>query len=104
ERDAPTLEHQAETSKRRGLGRMKIDLSGGVAVVTGVGKGIGRELVMTLAREGMTTISLDVNQTDLDTVAAELEAIGAAGRQYNCDVRDGARIRSIIDEVTAEFG
>src|SRR5690554_908383 len=104
ERDAPALDHQAGTRKRRGIGRMKIDLSGGVAVITGVGKGIGRELVMTLAREGMTTISLDVNQADLDSVAAELEASGAASRQYNCDIRDGERIRGIIEEVTAEFG
>jgi len=83
---------------------MRIDLSGGVAIVTGVGKGIGRELVMTLAREGMTTISLDVNQADLDAVALELTAAGTPGRQYVCDVRDGARIRTIIDEVTTEYG
>ena len=83
---------------------MNIDLSGQVAVVTGAGKGIGREIVMTLAREGVTTISVDTTQSDLDDVATELGAAGYLSRQYACDVRDAERIRSIIAEIAEEFG
>src|SRR5690554_1088889 len=83
---------------------MNIDLSGQVAIVTGVGRGIGRELVTRLSAEGVTTISVDVTRADLEEVADELAAEGHEGRQYVGDVRDSARIKEIVAEVTEEFG
>lgn len=83
---------------------MQIDISGQVAIVTGVGKGIGREIVTTLAKEGVITISFDINQADLDAVNEELTAGGFTGRQYRCDIRDKARVDEIVAEVVAEFG
>jgi len=83
---------------------VNIDLSGQVAIVTGVGRGIGRELVTRLSAEGVTTISIDVTGADLEEVADELAAEGHEGRQYIGDVRDSARIRAIIADVTEEFG
>ena len=50
---------------------MEIDLKGKVAIVTGAGRGIGREIAETLAREGATTVVTDVRQDLLDDVAAE---------------------------------
>ena len=83
---------------------MNIDLKNKIAIVTGVGKGIGHEIVMTLAREGVVTISLDVNRQDLDAVGAELAAGGFEGRQYVCDVRDSSRIDEIVVEVAERYG
>ncbi|WP_167051804.1 SDR family NAD(P)-dependent oxidoreductase [Salinibacterium sp. ZJ77] len=83
---------------------MELTLSGQVAVVTGVGRGIGREIVLTLAREGVTTVALDINPDDLASLADELGAIGGEHAQYTCDVRDGARIREIVADVDARFG
>jgi 3-oxoacyl-[acyl-carrier protein] reductase len=80
-----------------------IDLSGKVAIVTGVGRGIGREILLTLAGEGVTTIALDVNQSELDSLAKELAARNCKGRQFVCDVRNFKRIQEIVQEVTAEY-
>jgi 3-oxoacyl-[acyl-carrier protein] reductase len=83
---------------------MEINLTGNVAIVTGVGKGIGREIVTTLAREGVRTIALDVSADDLATLKEELAAIGGEHTQYVADVRDGARIRQIVAEIDERFG
>lgn len=83
---------------------MHIDLTHKVAIITGAGTGIGREIVLTLAREGVVTVSLDVHRPHLDTLGAELSALGFEGRQYECDVRDSFRISEIVADVTDRYG
>jgi 3-oxoacyl-[acyl-carrier protein] reductase len=83
---------------------MEIVLRGKVAIVTGAGRGIGREIAGTLAREGAATVVTDVRQDLLDDVAAEWGRQRWTGRQYLCDVRDSARIRRVVDDVTRELG
>ena len=76
---------------------MEIDLEGKIAIVTGAGRGIGREIAETLGREGATAVVTDVRQDLLDDVAATFRRHGWAGRQYVCDVRDAARIRTVVE-------
>ena len=83
---------------------MEIDLRGKIAIVTGAGRGIGREIAATLAREGATTVVTDVRQDLLDDVAAEFRRQGWAGRQLVCDVRDARQTRAVADDVARTFG
>jgi 3-oxoacyl-[acyl-carrier protein] reductase len=83
---------------------MEIDLKGKIAIVTGAGRGIGREIAATLAREGVTTVVTDVRQDLLDDIAAEWRRHGWRGRQALCDVRDATRIRAVVDEVARTLG
>lgn len=83
---------------------MEINLSEKVAVLTGVGRGIGREIITRLAREGVNTIAFDTNKEDLASLANELSEIGGHHSQYEVDVRDGARIRELVAEIDTEYG
>jgi len=83
---------------------MEIDLRGKVMIITGAGRGIGREIADTLAREGATTVVTDIRQDLLDDVAAEFRREGWTGGQYICDVRDAARTRAVVDDVARTLG
>nr|WP_010281227.1 SDR family NAD(P)-dependent oxidoreductase [Bacillus timonensis] len=83
---------------------MQIELSGMVGIVTGVGKGIGKEIIMTLAREGVKTIGVDVNQEDLDQLSQEFSEEGLDGLFFNCDVRDSKMITEVVNKTIKEYG
>jgi 3-oxoacyl-[acyl-carrier protein] reductase len=82
---------------------MQIDVKGKVVIVTGAGRGIGREIADTFAREGATTVVTDIRQDLLDDVTSEWGRRGWSGRPALCDVRDAAGIRRVVDDVTREF-
>jgi NAD(P)-dependent dehydrogenase (short-subunit alcohol dehydrogenase family) len=75
--------------------------AGKVAIVTGGGSGMGRELVRQLAAEGCSVATCDL---DPDTLAetAELASDGAAGTvritAHGCDVSDEAAVLRFRDE------
>lgn len=80
---------------------------GRLAVVTGGGTGMGRELVVQLAAAGAHMATCDVN---LDTLAetAELAAKGAPDTvritTHQCDVSDPAAMDRFRDEVLEQHG
>jgi 3-oxoacyl-[acyl-carrier protein] reductase len=81
-----------------------IDLRNKVAVVTGAGRGIGREIAMTLAREGARTVVADILDDDLQSVASEFAATKVQGLQLRCDVREAAQARRVVDETVRAYG
>ena len=83
---------------------MQIDRAGKVAIVTGAGRGIGREIARTLAAEGVRTAVTDLAPEPVDALAAELAARGLAARAYGCDVRDAARIAEVVADVQRAYG
>ncbi len=83
---------------------MLIDLKNKVAVVTGAGRGIGREIARTLAREGVSVVAFDMRKDLLETVSDEWAEKGWSGAQILGDVRIGADCRRVIAEAVAQFG
>ena len=83
---------------------MDLGIEGRVALVTGAGRGIGREICLTLAAEGAKIVVNDLFQDRADEVAAQIrdnggEAIGAAA-----DVTDSESVRGVVETATKEFG
>ena len=83
---------------------MHIDLTGKFAIVTGGGRGIGREIARTLAGEGVTVVIADIRQDRLDEAAAEWQGAGWRGAQLLCDVRRSEDCRAVAAETTARYG
>lgn len=83
---------------------MHINLTGTVAVVTGAGRGIGRDLALRLAAEGANVVGWDVRQDDLDALAEDLRPLSSNSRAVKCDVRDADQVVDAMAEVHRVFG
>jgi len=81
-----------------------MDIGGRLAVVTGGGSGMGRELVVQLASGGCDVATCDVHETDLaETVRLALDtAPDARVTAHRCDVSDEAQVAAFRDEVLAQ--
>jgi NAD(P)-dependent dehydrogenase (short-subunit alcohol dehydrogenase family) len=77
---------------------------GKVAVVTGAGSGIGRELALQLARRGARLALSDIGETGLAETAARARALGAEVHTARLDVTDRAAVVAYADTVAAHFG
>jgi NAD(P)-dependent dehydrogenase (short-subunit alcohol dehydrogenase family) len=74
-------------------------LSGRVAVVTGGGGGIGREIGCRLAREGMSVAVLERDREAAERVAAELNGFAVIA-----DVTAADEVGAAVETVLARFG
>lgn len=80
---------------------------GKLAVVTGGGSGIGREIVRQLANAGCSVATCDVRVEAVEEVAAEVTAESPAGvlvTAHGCDVADAAAVDRFRDEVVDRHG
>jgi NAD(P)-dependent dehydrogenase (short-subunit alcohol dehydrogenase family) len=79
-------------------------LSGKTAIVTGGGKGVGRQLAEGLAEAGANLV-LCARQADrCELAAAELEQLGVRALGLGCDVRDPEQVQEVVARTVADFG
>jgi NAD(P)-dependent dehydrogenase (short-subunit alcohol dehydrogenase family) len=83
--------------------RMK-DFDGRLAVITGAGSGMGRELALQLAGEGCHLALCDIGMAQLEETRSLCGAISPASRTisvHRCDVSDEAQVVAFRDAVVA---
>ncbi|MGO9157505.1 SDR family NAD(P)-dependent oxidoreductase [Mycobacterium sp.] len=78
--------------------------SGGVAVITGAGAGIGAGLARQAVTLGMTAVLADVDADAIAALRDELCAAGGSAVDVVCDVRDPLAVQELADRTYREIG
>jgi NAD(P)-dependent dehydrogenase (short-subunit alcohol dehydrogenase family) len=74
-----------------------------VALVVGGAQGIGKAIATRLGREGASVVIGDIDCPMMDATVTEMCAAGSEARRIVCDVRDGAAVRAMVDQVLAWY-
>ncbi len=80
-----------------------LDLIGKTAFVTGAGRGIGKEIALSLAKAGSNVAVSDVADSVFDT-AKELETLKVRALAIKCDVSNQGQVESAKNQVLEKFG
>lgn len=74
-------------------------------MITGAGRGIGRAIALSFAREGCNIAFTDIALTDeVRATEAELLALGVRAKAYASDASDFDDAHAIVNQVVADFG
>jgi len=75
-----------------------------VALITGAGSGLGREIALTFAREGARIAANDVRRDSAASVAAEITAMGGQALVLPADVSDSVEVSAVFEELVERWG
>jgi 3-oxoacyl-[acyl-carrier protein] reductase len=78
-----------------------LGIDGKVALVTGAGRGIGRDIAVLLTEHGADVAAADVDLGGAQETVSMLAAKGGPGLAVRCDVSDAASVEECIAEVLA---
>lgn len=79
-------------------------LKGKVAIVTGGGRGIGREIAMLYAEEGADVTVTARSRSEIEAVAEEIKALGRRALAIVTDVREESQVNEMVHHTLGEFG
>jgi NAD(P)-dependent dehydrogenase (short-subunit alcohol dehydrogenase family) len=78
---------------------MNKEFSGKSALVTGAGRGIGRGCALALAAGGARVTVVSRSVAELESVVAEIQALGGDARAIGCDVTSDAELERLFSQL-----
>jgi len=79
-------------------------LEGKIAVITGSGSGIGKSSALLFAKEGAKVVVVDRDVNRGKETVEEIQGANGHGLFIEADVTDANSVKSMVDEVIAEYG
>lgn len=79
-----------------------VDLKNNIAIVTGAGHGIGKEIALSLARAGADVILTDISDSIFE-VGKQIEALKVKAFPIKCDVTNVDQAENVKDKVLEKF-
>ena len=83
---------------------MELTYTDKVALVSGAGRGIGREIALELAKAGCTVICVSRNESSCGSVAEEIRACGGKAESFAFDVSDSGQMKEKCAEILKKYG
>ncbi|XXM70833.1 SDR family oxidoreductase [Lysinibacillus sphaericus] len=80
------------------------DIKGKVAIVTGGGRGLGKEMALGLGEAGAHIVVCSRNLAACEEVRDSLLGLGVRSLAFSCDVTKKEDVVHIIEETVKEFG
>lgn len=82
----------------------RLNLEGKVAIVTGAGRGLGRQMALALADAGADVVCAARTAEQVERTAEDIRALGRRAVAHPTDVRDSAQCDGLIARAALEFG
>jgi len=80
------------------------DLAGKVVVVTGAGRGIGREIAIGAGQRGAKVALVEVIAENLASTVKEISAMGITAKGYQTDISSESQIITSFAAIEKDFG
>ncbi|XP_061709316.1 17-beta-hydroxysteroid dehydrogenase 13-like [Cydia pomonella] len=80
------------------------NVQGEIALITGAGHGIGRELAQRFAKLGAIVVCVDINAKGNEETVQAIKDNGGKAYKYECDVSNRTAVFSLADKVAKEVG
>lgn len=84
--------------------RIKVDLSGKTAIVTGASRGIGKAIALALAASGAKVACVARSADKLQETADEIAAAGGTAEVHPCDVTDSEAVTKLVEGLAEKWG
>ena len=83
---------------------MDLNLKGKIAIVTGAGRGIGRAIALTFAKEGAYVVVSDIDPTAINDVTQEIASWGSRALGVRADMTKADQVTMMVNQSLNEFG